>query len=185
MGAPTVLATTATTAATISGSVTLSGFENAAAFTADHKLAFGTAIAETLGADVKAAQVAVTVAEVRRRLGTTRVGRRLGTDLVVSYIVSGLTADQATAAKATITATTPATFLTTLTTKMTAQNVTPPTGMEVAAISTPTAAIAKPDAAAPTMAPTMTLSGASSVGVSSLAMHATCAAVWITAAESR
>jgi hypothetical protein len=126
--------------ATISGSVTLSGFENAAAFTADHKLAFGTAIAEALGDDVTAAQVAVTVVmEITVAEATFRY-------LVVSYTVLGLNAAQATAATATISATTPASFLTTLKTQMAAQNVTPPTGMEMMemVISTPTAAIPEP-----------------------------------------
>jgi hypothetical protein len=118
------------TTSSISGSATVSGFADAAAFTTSHKTAFAKAVADTLGGGVTHTQVTVTVADARRR----KRSRRLA-DLAVSYTVTGLNATQATTAAATLDAVTPAAFVATLTEKMTAEEAVVPADLSISSIA--------------------------------------------------
>jgi hypothetical protein len=137
---PTV--TVPTSSPSISGSATVSGFDNAAAFTVGHQTAFRKAVAATIGGGVSFEQVTVTATVADARLRSR--SRRLA-DLAISYTVTFDTAQikllyfyhlaGASDAAATIAAATPAEFLVTLTTEMTTAAVTVPESMAVASIA--------------------------------------------------
>jgi hypothetical protein len=150
------------TLSSISGTATVSGFANAAEFTEGHKTAFSKAVAATIGDDVTFEQVTVTVADARLRSRSRRLG-----DLAISYIVSGLTAADASVAADTIAAATPAEFLATLTTKMEADTaLTIPVDMAVASIAASVDVVVVEDT--PVADPDAGVAGASAASISSL-----------------
>jgi hypothetical protein len=149
------------TLSSISGTATVSGFANAAEFTEGHKTAFSKAVAATIGG-VLFEQVTVTVADARLRSRSRRLG-----DLAISYIVSGLTAADASVAADTIAAATPAEFLAMLTTKMEADTaLTIPVDMAVASIAASVDVVVVEDT--PVADPDAGVAGASAASISSL-----------------